>query len=77
MYRYILFLYALTKDNRYAPENIDGIIVNVPSLMSDVEKLFSAHSDWSVGDLMKKCPNRLKQHGVFAAIVTKDSIKRS
>ena len=53
LYRYNLFLYALTKDNRYARENIDGIIVNVPSLMSDVEKLFSAHSDWSVGDLMK------------------------
>ncbi len=52
-YRYNLFLYALTKDNRFARKSIDAIIASLPSLMSDDEKLFSAHSDWATRDLMK------------------------
>lgn len=52
-YRYYLFLYALTKDNRYAMKSIDAIIASLPSLLSDDEKLFSVHSDWVTKDLMK------------------------
>ena len=52
-YRYNLFLYALTKDNRYAGKSIDAIIACLPSLLYDDEKLFSSHSDWAVRDLMK------------------------
>lgn len=51
-YRYYLFLFALTKDNRYARKSIDAIIACLPSLLSDDEKLFFTHSDWAVRDLM-------------------------
>lgn len=52
-YRYYLFLYALTKDNRFAQKSIGAIISSLPALMSDDDKLFSAHSDWATRDLMK------------------------
>lgn len=52
-YRYYLFLYALTKDNRFAQKSIEAIISSLPALMSDDDKLFSAHSDWATRDLMK------------------------
>lgn len=51
-YRYNLFLYALTKDNRYARKSIDAIIVCLPSLLIDDEKLFFAHSDRAIKDLI-------------------------
>ena len=52
-YRYYLFLYALTKDNRFAQKSIDAIISSLPALVCDDDKLFSAHSDWATRDLMK------------------------
>lgn len=63
LYRYN----AQTKDNRHARESIDDIIADLPSLVSDDKKLFSADSDWAVGDLM----NKSKQ--IINAIVIEDA----
>ena len=52
LYRYNLFLYAMTKDNRYAGKSIDAVIESLPLLLIDDEKLFSAHSDMAIKDLM-------------------------
>lgn len=71
LYRYNLFLYALTNDNRYARKSIDAIIDGLPSLLSDDELLFSAHSDWAARDLMKMSKQiKDKRQDAFTALWT-------
>lgn len=52
LYRYNLFLYALTKDNRYALRSIDEIIACLPSLLVDDEMFFDARFDRAIKDLI-------------------------